>query len=212
VTQNAKRRVGRIRLEKLAIAGEVCAWLDITKPYFDTLARGGVIEQAKTRDGQIVRGRYNLKDCVRRYLGFLLSRTKEKPASAKELDRWKVTKLRAEARTAELDYDLALHNTYPKETVEQGVALMCAQLRGYWEGLPAHVSPLLVGKENTQEVYDILAREVRGWWERLFIPSPEQLAAPDKKTREYWRFLAEREQQANGNGNGHTPAEVAPDD
>ena len=214
MTQNAKRRVERIRLEKLAIAAEVCAWLDITKPYFDTLARGGVIEQAKTPDGQVVRGRYNLKDCVARYIAFLLSRTKDKPASGKEIEHWRTVKLKAEARVAELDLNVAQRKLIPMAEIEEQVGLMCAQLRGYWEGMPAHVAPLVVGKEDTGEVYGILDREMRLWWERLFIPSPERLNAPDKRVREYWQFLAdrEREQRQQGNGNGHTPEEVASDD
>lgn len=125
----------------------LCSLLDLTPRRVQQLTNEGVLFKVE-------RGRYDLVRSVRGYVAYLRERA-EKGASASE-DTALSRKRMADAQMAELDLEVRRGERLPAGEVEEMMQRVATTVRTNLLGVPAKVTPLVVGKKGEAQVEGII--------------------------------------------------------
>ena len=163
-------------------------WLRITSATVAQLRNSGAFPPWRNPEGEIVADRFDLFDCVGRYLAHLRAKLKQKPTS--ELQQANLARTQAQAETFILRNELLKGTLYRADDVEAVVSEMCIAVRSNLMGFGAAVSMLLVGKENHEEITRIINEQMERALHDLKPPDPEAIRDRNRKMKEYTQVMA----------------------
>lgn len=125
--------------------------LGVTKRMIGKLAEDGVIDR-------VARGKYDLADCVKKYIEFRISGVKNK--GPRSLDSIKADHEVLKMRKTELSIRLIEGKLHRADDVRRFWTSMAAAVKSRLLAIPVKVTPEVAGLEDRAEIQKILSREI----------------------------------------------------
>jgi len=183
--QNATRRVGRLLPVKVYTSSEICSYLDITSPYLTKLVADKVLAFAKNDDGEVVNGRFHLRDTVRAYIKYILQRVKDKPSSAAAFDQARTRRMAETAKTAQIKNAIITGTVYLAKDVDQILSEKITWTKNRLLAFPAQLVRMTEGMDNEDEKIRIGQQMMYDCLVDLSVPTSEEVRSRDRKLQEF---------------------------
>ena len=168
-----------------ATVDEIVQWIPITRAYVGQLVKEGILKYATNSDGDIIFHKYNLQATVRAYISYVSSKRKDKPVSQTELDQARVERIRGQSERNEIEMMKLKGELINADELDGVMADMLITVRNRLLGIPAHVTRMLLGRENYDEVCGILTEEIEKALEFFRPITVEEVRAQNQKLKGY---------------------------
>ena len=186
--------------------GRICG---MSETWIQMLVRGGHVKNFVNDAGETVRGKYGIEAIAQAFKWCMEKRKSDAPATRFEEAR--TSRMETLVASSKLQLLMLKGKVSPIADIEQAWANATIPLRNQFLGLPSYVARQLEEK-SADQIVKILTEHVQRIWDSCKPPTAEEILSYSKKVLPSAIVEEAEEEFSNGNGNGHTPAEVASDD
>jgi hypothetical protein len=177
-------------------ADDIAKWLRITRDYVSSLVKGGVIKYAANQDGDRINGKYDLFEVVGDYIAYLNSKRKEKPVTQTELDQARIERIKGQSERDQIENLMLMGKIALLDDVDAEVVEMLVATRTKLLALPSHITRLLLGKEDFDEVCGILTTEIENCLSELRPINRDSIRGRNQKLKNYQDIGTTYDQEA----------------